>query len=203
MPFPADDLIQTWKEQYGPIYQVDEFIFRAVTLRESGSIFLSKLSPIEKEEQLVKSAVLWPEDFDVDFAPAGVVSAIAEEVRNASGLGSPKAAKDLLDQLRENTSGSIFSLMKAIVIAAMPTYSEEQLEGLTFPKLLEKVVMAEEVLRVHQATMTGGEVLLDLIDPEEEALKEEQLATHKNALRKPGQAVHGDPIAQKLKQAFQ
>lgn len=200
---PTDDAIQLWKRKYGPIYQVDEYIFRAATLEEAGYIFLSKISSAEKEEYLVKCAILWPDNFEIDYAPAGVISAIADEIRNVSGLGNPKVAKDILEDCRNKNSGNIFTLIKAIIISTMPSYSEEELENLTFPKLLEKVAMAEEIIRVHQAIMAGGEVTLDLIDPEEEAIKEQQVASHKNAMRKPGQAVHGDPIAQKLKQAFQ
>lgn len=200
---PTDELIQLWKQKFGPIYQVEEFIFRAATLQEAGYIFLSKNSSAEKEEHLVKCAVLWPENFEVDDAPAGIVSAIAEEIRNVSGLGDPKVAKNILEDCRTKNAGNIFTLIKAIIIAAMPMCSEEELENLTFPKLLEKVAMAEEVMRVQQAIMAGGEIMLDLIDPEEQAAMEQQTAAHKNAMRKPGQAVHGDPIAQKLKQAFQ
>lgn len=200
---PTDELIQLWKQKFGPIYQVDEFIFRAATLQEAGYIFLSKSSSAEKEEHLVKCAILWPEDFEIDDAPAGIISAIAEEIRNVSGLGNPKVARNILNECRERNAGNIFTLIKAIIMSAMPIYSEEELENLTFPKLLDKVAMAEEIMRVQQAIMAGGEVTLDLIDPEEEAVKEEQTAAHKNAMRKPGQAVHGDPIAQKLKQAFQ
>lgn len=202
MEGPTNEQIDAWKAQYGPIYQVEEFIFRGVTLGESSRIFKSKMSSAEKEEELVRTAVLWPADFDLDYMPAGIVSSIADEIRSASGAGDPKVAKALLDGFRERNETSIDHIMKALIIAAMPAYTDEQLDEYTFPKLLEKVALAESILRIHKDTALGSDMSLDLVDPEEEAEKEERMATHHNALRKPGQAAYGDPIAEKLKQAL-
>lgn len=202
MPDPTSQQIQQWKSEYGPIFQVQDYILRGVTLAEANRIFNGTLTSVEIEDELVKAALLWPEEADFEESDAGIVSSMAEEIRNISGFGDPKAVRELLDGFREKANGKIFTLMVALVIAAMPAYKQEDLEQLTFPVLLNKVVLAEQILVIHQSVLSGNETILDLIDPEEEEEKSKRAQTHHNTSRKPGQAVYGDPIAEKLKQAL-
>lgn len=195
--------IEEWKRQFGRIYQIDKYIFRGITINEWKFIHSLGLSSAEVEERIVAVVVLHPLDIDLDSMPAGVVSEIAERVSDLSGWGDPKAARVFLEQKRDE-SQHVVTLMKAMVLAAMPVYTEEELDDLVIPRLMEKVVLAEEILKI-QKTIYDPQVSppqLELIDPEEEAAKQAAAAQKHTAKRKAGQAVYNDPIADKLRRSM-
>lgn len=204
---PTADEIFQWKKQYGQIFSVgfrgEEYIFRAVTISEYYDLSLHEndFSSAEAEDAIVKAALLYPQDLDSDLAPAGLVSTLSEEIFNISGFNNAKQAKATIDEFR-NTAEDVWTLMKAIIIAAMPAYSEEQLNVLSFEQLAKKVVLAEKILEVQQANRAGAEVKLEIIDPEEEAAKAEAQHRRELAMRKEGQALPHDPIASKLREAL-
>lgn len=198
----APDQIAAWKAQYGKIYQVDEFIFRVLTLGEYQRIFASE-STVDIEESVFRTAVLNYTETQLDELPAGSVSAVAEQVIIKSGFADTRAAKQILDARRAE-SQSVFTLAKAMVLATMPAYTEEHLNEFTFAQLLTKVALAEEIIKVKQAILKAdSSVELALIDPEEEAERQRRAAVKHNAQRKEGQAIYGDPVAERLKQALQ
>jgi len=207
---PSQEQIDAWKKEYGKLFSVTigstDFVFREITFAEFDEITALKdsIDSAETEDFLVKKALLHPkmEDKDFDRLPAGIISSLADEILAFSGATDPKKAKEILDFHRQSSS-DVRVLMKAFVLSTMPAYKEEELDHLTFDRLAEKVVLAEQIIKINQATMgIENEVTLDLIDPEEEQKKVQEQYKKDVIQRKPGQAVPGDPVAEKLAQAL-
>lgn len=202
--------IREWKKQYGNIFSIAigsvDFIFREITFAEFDDVYARQDSSdsAEAEDYLVRLALLYPtlSDEDYDKMPAGVVTSIAEEVIDVSGMGNPKRAKAMLEKHRENNN-QVRNLMKAFILATMNAYREEELDDCTFDQLAKKVALSEQIIKINQTAFgVENELTLDLIDPEEEERKAEAEA-HKHATsKKPGQAGAKDPIAEKLAQAL-
>ncbi len=124
---------------------------------------------------------------------------MAQKIIDVSGFYSARLAKNTLSEKREK-SGEVRNLMKAFVLAAIPTYRPDDLDEMTFSQLSEKVALSEKIIEIKQ-TMNGIEptnMSLELIDPEEEEIKAKQKAARHNLSRKEGEAEYDDPIAQKL-----
>lgn len=191
--------IANWKTKYGAVYQMGmrnrSFVMRPLTVGEYLSLQSFSLSSAELEEHLVKLALLHPLDFDIDIQSAGLITTLAEEILQASGFANPQVARDVLESKR-NQSNDIYMLMKAIVLSAIPSYKESELDDLTFAKLAEKVVLAEKILEIHLNINNGSAVTLQLVDPEAEKPKK------KAGPPAPGQATNDDPIAQRLRTAM-
>ncbi len=118
---------------------------------------------------------------------------------NFSGFKSPRIAKQILEQKRED-AGQVRGLMKAFVLATISAYTPEDLDNLTYSQLAEKVALAEKIIEITQ-TMNGlqpNDLKLELIDPEEEKEKEQSKAARHDMAKMPGAAGINDPIAQKL-----
>lgn len=202
--------IQEWKHQYGNIFGADyrggDLIFRPLTASEYDQVLESeaKDGTTRAEELALEFAILEPEDIGslLDGMPAGYVSSLCDSVVSNSGWGNPKYAKNKLNQLREESQDVRF-MMKAFVLSVMTGYTEEQLDDLTFDQLAAKVVLAEQVISIQQQSI-GVDIplLLEPVDPEEEAMKQEQEKQKHAARNKPGQAGYDDPIARKLQQAL-
>lgn len=148
---------------------------------------------------VISFSVVYPENYNFNKLPAGIVSSLSEEILDFSGFSSARVAKDILDKKRE-TSGSVRGLMKAFILATINSYTPEFLDSLTYSQLAERVALAEQIIRVQQAIngMESTDVTLALVDPEEEKVKAKQLAEKYNKTRKEGEARIDDPIAHKL-----
>lgn len=203
----APEQVEAWKKEYGQIYSAStkkaEYIFREISFAEYDKALEGEgEGSAEKEDELVRTALLYPVDPDFDRIPAGFISSLAEEILAVSGFTDLHVARKILDEARVKTQ-EVRGMMKSFVIAAMPAYKEEELDQMTFRQLAAKVALAESVIKVNQ-TAFGIEAAfkLDLIDPEEEAARHAQEVKKHNAQRKPGTAALDDPIAHKLASAL-
>jgi len=201
------NLVFKLKSKYGSLYSVyvknTELIFRELTFFEYEKInYLDKSSDAtyaDVEDFIIETAIVHPEDFDINKIPPGNVSILSQEILDISGFHSAKIAKNIMDLKREQ-SNEVKSLMKAFVLATITAYSPEDLENMTFSQLAEKVALSEKVIEIRQG-MNGIEptgISLSLIDPEEEMAKERDKAERHNTSKMPGAAEYDDPIAKKL-----
>lgn len=195
----TEELISTWKKQYGNIYSVGSqgFVVRALTIEEHSELLIHKeWSTVDAEDYIVFLTVLHPTKEELDKLPGGIFSSLAEEVLSISGFSDVKFAKQTMDAAREKAN-EVISLMKAFIIAAMPQYTDDTLNKFNFVQLANKVALAEKILEIKRDGLT-----LTLIDPEEEAKKAQAKERKEKAFKKPGQATSSDPIAQKLMAAM-
>lgn len=202
-----EETIRGWKKAFGQVYSVDvrgeEYVFRQLTFEEFDAAKRSGATTAEAEEELVEIALLQPETIP-EHIPAGAITAIAETLFEVSGFGQPKRMKEILEQKREEANGNVWVMMKAVVIASMPGYVEEDLNELTFDQLAAKVALSEQILKIQQVSIgiEGPPVMMDILDPEEEAIKAQMEKQKHTAAKKPGVAGFDDPIAAKLHDAL-
>lgn len=195
-----EDLVK-WKRQYGRVFSVSirktTFVFRPLTIGDFNNVLNTKASSAETEEQIIFDAVLYPYEFNLDMLKAGEVSTLAAKIRDASGFTNLKAISEFLEEKR-NSVGRFDIVMKAFILATMP-YKEEELDQFNCYQLLEKVVLAEQILKIRQGTADATtEIKFALIDPEKEAEEEEKNKAKFLANKKPGQSGYDDPVARKL-----
>lgn len=90
--------------------------------------------------------------------------------------------------------------MKAFVLSTISAYSPEDLDSFTYSKLAEKVALSEKIIEIKQSILgiQPTNVTLQLVDPEEEARKQQEFAQRYNKSKKDGEASYEDPIAHKL-----
>lgn len=201
------ELLYAVKKQYGSVFQTSlkkqQVLFRELTFAEFDQIAQHQVSgdfsSADVEELIIKFSVVYPENLDINNYPPGLISSLAEEILEESGFSSARRAKSILEAKREKSS-EVRSLMKAFVLATIPSYSPEDLDNMTFSKLAENVALAEKIIEIKQNIngMQPTDVTLQLIDPEEELEKEKDFANRFNISRKEGEAKYEDPIARKL-----
>lgn len=194
------DKVAEWKVQHGRVFSVvaggEDYAFRAVSEAEYDVVLKHKhWTSADAEDHLVRLALLWPEDFDIDSVRPGIVTTIAEEITEVSGFDSVYAIKAALDDARHDASGYLH-MAKAFILSAMPAYKFEDLYDKTVQELMELVAVSEQILNL-QALAMGAEVRepVRLIIKTPEEIEEEM-----NERLDDGIAKKSDPIAQKLMQ---
>lgn len=202
-----EEVLLELKLRYGPLYSTTvkgiDLLFRQMTYKEFDRFVTIQesqgYSSADSEDYILEQCIIYPENFNINIIPAGAVSSIADAILESSGFSSARVAKRILESKREKAS-EVRGLMKAFVLATINTYSPEDLDNMTFSELSERVALAEKIIEIQQSIygIEPTQVRLDLIDPEEEAIKEQMRAAEYNAKRKEGEAAYNDPIAQKL-----
>lgn len=202
-----EEVLLELKLKYGPLYSTTvkgiDLLFRQMKHSEFDKFATIQetqgYSSADAEDYILEQCVVYPKNFNINIIPAGAVSSIAEAILESSGFSSAKIAKRILEEKREKAS-EVRGLMKAFVLATISSYSPEDLDDMTFSELSERVALAEKIIEIQQSIygIEPTQVKLDLIDPEEEAIKEQMRAAEYNAKRKEGEAIYNDPIAQKL-----
>jgi hypothetical protein len=195
------------KKRYGSIFSTlaknQEVFFRELTFEEYDKIIEYKNSDahssVDIEDIIIGAAVIYPEDFNINSLPPGLISSLSQQIVDVSGFYSAKIAKKILEDKREKAN-EVRSLMKAFVLATIHTYNPKDLDGMTFSQLAENVALSEKIIEIQQS-INGVEptnINLQLIDPEEEVEKKKTSEARHNLSKKEGEASYSDPIAQKL-----
>ena len=195
------------KKKHGSIFSVNlkdqQVIFRELTFDEYDKILeyknLEEISSFDSEDLIINSAVVYPENFSIEKIQPGLISSLAQQIMDFSGFYSAGLAKGILETKRQKAN-EVRGLMKAFVLATITKYSPEDLDTMTFSQLAELVALSEKIIEIKQ-NINGIEstnITLQLIDPEEELLKQKQSAARHNLSKKTGEADYQDPIAQKL-----
>lgn len=202
----ADTLVQL-KKKYGRLFTVTvkgfDIVFKELTFAEYDEIYSYQVSPdfssAEAEDIILQYAIVYPQNFDIYKIPAGAVSELASEIINFSGFASARIAKQTVEAEREQAN-EVRNLMKAFIMATMSSYTEEDLDQLTFSEMAKKLALAEKIIEIKQSIngLQASNIHLEFIDPEEEAERERKLATNYNKSRKDGEASYDDPVARKL-----
>lgn len=164
-----------------------------------GNLKKENFSSADVEEEILKYAVVYPDNFDINSVSPGAITSLAERVLEFSGFSSARKTKHVLDEKRAQAN-QVRGLMKAFVLATIHTDTPEFLDSLTYSQLAARVALAEKIIEVQQAVLgiESTNVTLQIIDPEEEKEKQQKTAARHDASKSEGAAVYNDPIAQKL-----
>jgi hypothetical protein len=188
----AQILIEENKKKYGKVFSVPlnhkiECIFRPLTIGEYEKIEnILELSSAELEDLVVKTCVFWPENFQADDFPAGIVTSLSDEILDSSNLSDINKAETILIEARRK-SNTVTSIMKSTILALYDIFNRnlEDLDNLTFEQLCELVTTAEQIIKIRKTIYDPSvELEISFGTIEEEAVPTE------------------DPTALKLQQAL-
>jgi len=164
-----DEIKHKLKEQYSHIYSVSddsgtEYLFRGLTVKEIKLVefFITKhlKSSFEIEEYCFETCLLHPRD-EMDYVSPGIVHNISEEVLIVSGITSAEYISFSMSQARERLSSDIILDIKSYILSAMPRYTDDELDKYTLLELIEKLILAEKILKL-QAALAGMEADIEL-----------------------------------------
>ena len=145
----SKDEISKLKEVFGPLHKVDiegtSYILRTLNRKELASLdIFSEDIDTDKEEEIVKLAIIHPLDIDYDNLSAGVITTLSEIVLDKSGLLGIESLQNALEKAREKRT--IFSEIYEMICAAFPTILPGDLDNITLDKLMDLFVIAEGIL---------------------------------------------------------
>lgn len=173
---PDQDYLVELRKQYPNIYTCEvgghSFVFRALRLDEITEIDINPdLSSVDKEDLYVEKAILYPDV--MPHLKAGYVTQLSNHIENVSCIGGIDFILSSFNEERISMQNDIVNMFKIFILAAMPNYTEEELNKLTIRQLIRKTVLAENILTLKQSVngIEGEGVTLQITEatPEEAA----------------------------------
>ena len=195
---PTTEQIAAWKTEHNEVFSAHlggkDYIFRAVTFAEYESTLDGPdWSSADAEDELVRIAVLWPQDVDPAKMSAGAVSSLASSISAESGFNNAYRTIALLEEWRTKYSG-LRGQMDAVIMTGLPNLDPKSLRHMTMYEKAEMCVLAENVInmRLQANGVPDADFKLEVYTPEEIA------AMNAQKISDDGNATVSDPIAQKL-----
>lgn len=171
-----DLLVRDLMNEYGTIFlsniNDNVFIYKPLSRRDYKLILQNpSLMDIEKEDEVCRATVLWPEDIDWDEIEAGVPTALFEEILKNSFMDDtdPDSVAHLIEAYREEME-LLDTQMACIISEAFPNYDIEDIESWDMIKFCKIFSRAEWKLRNFRSADNLVDVLdyIRSYDPEEE-----------------------------------
>jgi len=91
-----DELKAQYKRLYITEFDDETFIWRVLTRPEYKKIVsMENLTVFDREEEICKCCVVYPENYDFGGSGAGVATLLAEQIMDKSGFSAKKAPERL------------------------------------------------------------------------------------------------------------
>ena len=135
------------------------YSYRPLGRKEYKDILTNEnINDLDKQDAIVKAALIYPQDLDLDDCPAGVPNQLCNDIVEKSCL-DPESMLYLLHMERQEAE-QLGSEMACIIAEAFPNYSLEEIESWNNFKFMKIYAQAEWVLK----NIRGVQFQLDIID---------------------------------------
>ena len=158
-----DQLIEDTFQKYTAVFfsEIDGqlYSYRPLGRKEYKDILTNEnLNDWDKQDAIVKTAVVYPPDLDLDDCPAGVPDQLCNDIVEKSCL-DPESMLYLLHMQRQEAE-QLGSEMACIISEAFPSYTMDEIESWNNFKFMKLYAQAEWVL----TNIRGVEFRMDVAD---------------------------------------
>lgn len=100
LPGLSQEQVDEWKKQYGELYVTEfedqTFVWRVLNRAEYKKIVNAQgMDVFQREEEICRQCVLYPQNYDYSVAKAGVATLLAEQIMDKSGFVAKSAPQKL------------------------------------------------------------------------------------------------------------
>jgi hypothetical protein len=158
-----DELIEETYQKYFAVFfsEIDGqlYSYRPIGRKEYKDIVTNdSLNDLDKQDAIVKTAIIYPPDLDLDECPAGVPDQLCNDIVEKSCL-DPESMIYLLHSNRLEAE-QLGSEMACIIAEAFPSYTIDEIESWNNFKFMKVYAQAEWILK----NIRGVQFQLDIID---------------------------------------
>lgn len=158
-----DVLIEETFQKYSAVFfsEIDGqlYSYRPLGRKEYKDILTNEnISDLDRQDAIVKAALVYPPNLDLDNCPAGVPNQLCNDIVEKSCL-DPESMIYLLHVNRQDAE-QLGSEMACIITEAFPSYTIEEVESWNNFKFMKIYAQAEWILK----NIRGVEFQLDIID---------------------------------------
>lgn len=158
-----DVLIEEAFQKYDAVFfsEIDGqlFSYRPLGRKEYKDIITNEnISDLDRQDAIVKTALVYPVDFNLDDCPAGIPDKLCQDIIEKSCL-DPESMIYLLHMKRQEAE-QLGSEMVCVIAEAFPSYTIDEIESWNNFKFMKIYAQAEWVLK----NIRGVQFQFDVID---------------------------------------
>ena len=158
-----DLLIEETLQKYSAVFfseiEGQLYSYRPLGRKEYKDIVTNEnLNEWDKQDAIVKAALIYPTDFNLDDCPAGIPDKLCQDIIEKSCL-DPESMLYLLHMNRQEAE-QLGSEMACIIAEAFPNYNLDEIESWNIFKFMKVYAQAEWVLK----NIRGVQFQLDIVD---------------------------------------
>ena len=143
-----DSLINKLSKQYDSLFftELDNqlFIYRTINRKEYKDILKADMDTLDKQDEVCKLCILYPENFDIDNCDGGIPQQLYKEIIDKSCI-SIEDTIILLEMNRDEMS-LLDNQMTCIIAEAFPSYKLEEIENMDMIQFTKLFSRAEWIL---------------------------------------------------------
>lgn len=126
------------------------FIFKPITRKQYKIIYMNnEITEEDKKDEICKTCLLWPQDFDLENCSAGIPDALADEILEKSCIDT-ESIKALIDINRIEMEQDSWHKMVCTISEAFPAYKVEEIEAWDMYKFIEMFVKSEWKIKEYK-----------------------------------------------------
>lgn len=149
----------------------DRFLVRPLKRDEYSRIMREAKDFEDRDRLVVEAALLYPQGYDWESSPAGLLPNVAEQILILSGFLDPQVPINILQKSRESLK-SFEAMAETVIRAAFPNISFEEMRSWDVYEFMDHLARAEWVLRNVYGVDPGIDIAEPEEPPEEELVKE-------------------------------
>lgn len=143
-----DALINKLTKQYDSLFfvELDEqlFIYRTINRKEYKDILRADIDDLEKQDQICKTCILYPENFNIDDCDGGIPQQLYKEIIEKSCILIEDMI--LLIEMNREEMDLLDNQMSCVIAEAFPSYKLEEIESMDMIQFIKLFTRAEWIL---------------------------------------------------------
>ena len=197
-----EELVAKYVDQYENIVasKIDNefFLYRVLGRAEYKAIYEDdQFTQLEKENLVIQTCLVYPENYDLDECPAGIPTQLCKEILEASLIVDIETLTTILDNERLAFLSDENNILNCMILAAFPSLSLEEVENWPMEKAIKYYTRAEWILSNLQGIkIEKYNAFLEKLRLEEEQKEQEELL--KLQEEKPQKTIRGGDKKNKL-----
>ena len=159
-----ENLISKLSKQYDSLYNTtienQFFIYRPINRKEYKNILNADIDDLEKQDEMVRTCLLYPEDYDLNNCLGGIPEKLYQEIKDKSYLSVEDMI--MLIEMNKDEMELLDNQMTCLISAAFPSYKLEDIEKLDMIQFIKLYTRAEWIL-TNLKDMTINEDVIDIL----------------------------------------
>ena len=141
------ELEQKYRNIFWTIFEGEAYIYKALGRRDFRRIVSNEeLSIEDKKDEIIKTCIVYPEDFDIDDCIAGLINVLYSKIMEVSYLNDEESKANVIEYYRQDMY-SLDNQITCLINEAFPNFDIEEIENWDLERTAKYLSRAEYKLQ--------------------------------------------------------
>lgn len=166
------ELEKKYRNVFWTVFEGEAYVYKALGRRDYRTIVSNESLTIEdKKDEIIKSCVVYPEDFDLDECVAGLINILFDRIIEVSYLESEESKASVMQYYRQDMY-DLDNQITCVIHEAFPNFDIEEIENWDLERTAKYLSRAEYKLQNFRGFTFNEEYLMETAPVPQEEEKE-------------------------------